>query len=140
MTLIDSQGKKKLSQLFIFWIVIKIIDFAFRLTIASNIDSALVYNNIIGILFLFVLFYLLIKGKNWARVFTIIICSAAIILTTVLFIIGDERSMSSWFETYKYITVPILMGCNLVCAYLLLFDKSVKEFFLTNRVDIKKNT
>jgi hypothetical protein len=37
--------------------------------------------------------------------------------------------MNSWFENYKYLTMPALVLCTTICLYILTFDKSVKELF-----------
>jgi hypothetical protein len=136
MNIFEMPAERKINYLFNLWIALKIIDFVLRLTVASNIDAMLIYNNIGGIAFLIFLYYFISKKRNWARLLTIIVCALAILFTIIAAFKGDafyqvllRRDMNSWFENYKYLTMPALVLCTTICLYILTFDKSVKALF-----------
>ncbi len=136
MNILEISAERKIHYIFGLWITLKIIDFVLRMTVATNIDAMLFYNNICGIVTLVILYYLVSKKRNWARVLTIIVCAFGILLTAIAVLKGDafyevvlRRDMDSWFENYKYFTIPALVLCSSICLYLLTFDKSVKELF-----------
>ena len=121
MNIFEMPAERKINYLFNLWIALKIIDFVLRLTIASNIDAMLIYNNIGGIAFLIFLYYFISKKRNWARLLIIIVCALAILITIIAAFKGDafyqfllKRDMNSWFENYKYFTIPALTLCSTI--------------------------
>ncbi len=138
MDQIESKAQNKIKYLFYFWILMKLTDFVLRVTIASTIETSHLLSNIFGIILIILLFQYLLKKNKFVRKLYIVFFLISVPVTLFLIVSNilhfniETITGTSWrngMESYKIVTIPIQATCIFVCFYLLVFDKSVKNYF-----------